>query len=195
MGMPKFVSNIRVLFLVRVARVVLGMVMAAAIGTAVLAQSSAPSAPPSSPVVSQPATSEPAIERPAAPVSEASGASVIANAALPPDLSPWGMFLNADIVVKIVMVGLVFASLVTWTVWLAKNLELWKATRNGRPALAVLNQTRSLAEANGRLGKSDETVARLLRTPGHEVQVAPHPDPEALKERISRPPQRVEAAA
>ena len=63
------------------------------------------------------------------------------------------MFLNADIVVKVVMVGLVFASLVTWTVWLAKNLELWKATRNGRAALAVLNEARSLAEANATLGQ------------------------------------------
>ena len=43
---------------------------------------------------------------------------------LPHDLSPWGMFLAADIVVKIVMLGLAFASVVTWTVWLAKSLEL-----------------------------------------------------------------------
>jgi biopolymer transport protein ExbB len=171
------------------------MVTAAAIGTAVLAQSSAPGASASPPVVSQPATAAPAVETPAAPVSEASGASMIANAALPRDLSPWGMFLNADIVVKIVMVGLVFASLVTWTVWLAKNLELWKATRNGRSALAVLNEARSLAEANGRLGKSDETVARLLRTAVHEVQMSPHPDPEALKERISWLLERVEASS
>ena len=38
------------------------------------------------------------------------------NPLLPRNLSPWGMFLNADIVVKVVMVGLAFASLVTWTV-------------------------------------------------------------------------------
>ena len=120
---------------------------------------------------------------------------MIANAALPRDLSPWGMFLNADIVVKVVMVGLVFASLVTWTVWLAKNLELWKATRNGRAALAVLNEARSLAEANARLGASSETVARLLRTAVHEVQTSPHPDPKALKERISWLLERVEASA
>ena len=105
------------------------------------------------------------------------------------------MFLNADIVVKIVMVGLVFASLVTWTVWLAKNLELWKATRNGRAALAVLNEARSLAEANARLGDSSETVARLLRTAVHEVQISPHPDPESLKERVSWLLERVEASA
>jgi biopolymer transport protein ExbB len=156
----------------------------------------APSGAAASPqIVSQPASSAPAVETPVAPASEASGASVIANAALPRDLSPWGMFLNADIIVKIVMVGLVFASLVTWTVWLAKNLELWKATRNGRTALAVLNEARSLAEANARLGKSDETVARLLRTAVHEVQMSPHPDPEALKERISWLLERVEASS
>src|SRR3990170_1236229 len=43
---------------------------------------------------------------------------------LPHDLTPWGMFMQADIVVKAVMVGLAFASLVTWTVWLAKSIEI-----------------------------------------------------------------------
>jgi len=105
------------------------------------------------------------------------------------------MFLNADIVVKVVMVGLVFASLVTWTVWLAKNLELWKAMRRGRAALAVLNESRSLAEANSRLGSESDTVARLLRTAISEVQISPHPDTDALKERISWLLERVEASA
>jgi biopolymer transport protein ExbB len=184
-----------VLFIAHVPQAVLGMVTAAAIGAATLAQPAPPGEPASPPAVSQPATAAPAVETPVALASEASGASVIANAALPRDLSPWGMFLNADIIVKIVMVGLVFASLVTWTVWLAKNLELWKATRNGRSALAVLNEARSLAEANSRLGKNNEPVARLLRTAVHEVQVSPHPDPEALKERISWLLERVEASS
>jgi biopolymer transport protein ExbB len=39
------------------------------------------------------------------------------------------MFLNVDIVVKAVMIGLAFASLVTWTVWLAKTIELALARR------------------------------------------------------------------
>ena len=193
MGMPKFVSYIRMLFPSCLGAVVLAIVAAAAIGTVALAQSPAPSASVGSPAVAQPVA--PAVETPAAPVSEPSGGSVIASAVLPRDLSPWGMFVNADIVVKVVMVGLVFASLVTWTVWLAKNLELWKATRSGRTALAVLNEARSLAEANGHLGKSEETVARLLRTAVHEVQISPHPDPEALKERISWLLERVEASS
>jgi biopolymer transport protein ExbB len=132
----------------------------------------------------------------AAPASSAPvGEPVIASASLPHDLSPWGMFLNADIVVKVVMVGLVFASLVTWTVWLAKNLELWKATRRGRASIEVLNETRSLSEAHARLGNSGETVARLLRTAINEVQMSPHPDHDALKERISWLLERVEASA
>ena len=43
---------------------------------------------------------------------------------LPRDLSPWSMFMNTDIVVKTVIVGLAFASLVTWTLWIAKGLEV-----------------------------------------------------------------------
>ena len=31
------------------------------------------------------------------------------------DLSPWGMYKNADIIVKIVMIGLAIASIITWT--------------------------------------------------------------------------------
>jgi biopolymer transport protein ExbB len=177
----------------RGARLVLGMVTAAAIVSASFAQAPV-NASSGAPPVAAPAAPASAAA-PAAPVAEPAAAPTVAIAALPRDLSPWGMFLNADIVVKVVMVGLVFASLVTWTVWLAKNWELWKATRDGRAALAVLNEARSLAEANARLGKSEETVARLLRTAVHEVQASPHPDPDALKERISWLLERVEASS
>src|SRR5262249_5862001 len=55
---------------------------------------------------------------------EVGDAPVIGSATLPRDLSPWGMYLNADPVVKAVLIGLAFASLVTWTVWLAKTIEI-----------------------------------------------------------------------
>jgi biopolymer transport protein ExbB len=131
----------------------------------------------------------------AAPSVGAAPAPAATAIILPHDLSPWGMFLNADIVVKIVMLGLVFASLVTWTVFVAKNWEMWAASREARTGLAMLNEARSLAEANTRLGKGDDPVARLLRTAVHEVQATPHPDPEGLKERISWLLNRVEASA
>src|SRR4029450_13812290 len=65
--------------------------------------------------------------------------SVQGTAVLPRDLSPWGMFTNADMVVQVVMVGLVIASIVTWTVWLAKTIEMLKARRQVRSALEALN--------------------------------------------------------
>ncbi len=66
---------------------------------------------------------------------------------LPHDLSPWGMFMQADWVVKAVMIGLAFASIVTWTVWLVTSLELMAARRQARRARATLADVSSLADA------------------------------------------------
>ena len=52
------------------------------------------------------------------------------------------MFQNADIIVKVVMIGLAFASLVTWTVWLAKTFELRTARSEVRRDLRILNEFR-----------------------------------------------------
>src|ERR1700758_4707151 len=41
--------------------------------------------------------------------------------------SPVSMFMNADIVVKLVMIGLALASLTTWTVLFAKSREQFVA--------------------------------------------------------------------
>ena len=57
------------------------------------------------------------------------GANLLEQAS-PHDLSPWSMFMSADIVVKLVMIGLAFASLVTWTICIAKMVELSLARRN-----------------------------------------------------------------
>ena len=54
----------------------------------------------------------------------AAPAADVAPGLLPRDLTPWGMFMAADLIVKAVMIGLVFASVLTWTIWLAKTLEL-----------------------------------------------------------------------
>jgi biopolymer transport protein ExbB len=179
---------------------VLGVVVAAAFALSALAQTPAPApsqpAPPAStaPAASQPAaTSAPAQETPAVAAPEIRP-SEVASATLPRDLSPWGMFVNADIVVKLVMLGLVFASLVTWTVCVAKYWELWTAARKAREALGLLNEARSLGEAHQRLGRSNEAVAQLLRTAVQEVQQSPHPDPEGLKERVSWLLERIEAS-
>ena len=68
------------------------------------------------------------------------GESSVAIAALPQDLSPWGMFLHADTIVKAVMIGLAVASLVTWTVWVAKSIELFGARAVGAARTARARQ-------------------------------------------------------
>src|ERR1700680_2747215 len=65
---------------------------------------------------------------------------------LPRDLSPWGMFMAADIVVKAVMVGLVFASVLTWTIWFAKAIELLAARRRLGAAIEALGAARVWAD-------------------------------------------------
>lgn len=67
--------------------------------------------------------------------------------AIPPALSVGGMFLQADWIVKLVMIGLIFASLVTWTVFIAKVLELRKATAVERVVHDSVIALRSLGDA------------------------------------------------
>jgi biopolymer transport protein ExbB len=69
------------------------------------------------------------------------------RAALPRDLSPWNMFLSADGIVKAVIIGLALASVITWTVGLAKWIELRRLRRNLRNGLVVLDASRTLADA------------------------------------------------
>src|ERR1700751_1567281 len=81
---------------------------------------------------------------------------------LPRNLSPWGMFLNADIVVKAVMIGLAFASLVTWTVWLLKTIELGGAGRLARRRIRILEKGGSLVEAASACRNDRDAVAQLV---------------------------------
>jgi biopolymer transport protein ExbB len=118
----------------------------------------------------------------------------VGNAALPRDLSPWGMFLNADVVVKVVMVGLVLASVVTWTIWLVKAIELHSAKRRARDAVRVLQEARSLADAESKLGAVDDQVGRLVRTASAEVRLS-DTGGEGLKERIAWLLERIEVGA
>jgi biopolymer transport protein ExbB len=114
--------------------------------------------------------------------------------ALPRDLSPWGMFLNADIVVKAVMVGLVAASVLSWTIWLAKTLELSGAIRRMRRAIAVLDAAESLREAAAQL-PTGRPVA-LIGAADQELQLSGDaPNATSLKERIASRLERLQAAA
>ncbi len=110
-------------------------------------------------------------------------------------MSPWGMFLNADMIVQAVMIGLVFASLVTWTVGLAKAFELAAAKRRACRGIAVLQAARSLGEARQQLGEDSDIVSKLVRTASAEANLSGGASSEALKERVSWLMERIEVGA
>src|SRR5216683_4756963 len=88
------------------------------------------------------------------------------------ELSPWSMFLSADILVKAVMIGLAFASLVTWTIFIAKMTELSLAQRKLRSALRKISDARSLAEAQFALGARGNVLSALLSAAMREARLS-----------------------
>ncbi|MBC7583398.1 MAG: tonB-system energizer ExbB [Tardiphaga sp.] len=113
---------------------------------------------------------------------------------LPRNLSPWGMFMGADIVVKIVMVGLAIASLVTWTVWLAKTLELASARRIANRRLKLLESDTTLdAVERDSAGRTD-AVAQLIHSAVRETKLSHGQFDDGFKERIALRLERVELA-
>jgi len=121
------------------------------------------------------------------------------GALLPVDLSPWGMFMNADIVVKAVMVGLAFASLVTWTIWLYKTIELFAARRRAEKGLVEVVHSQSLKDAAQIMGKRGDAAALLVRAASEEMElsdsVLDHAGGDGVKERVSSRLSRIEARA
>jgi biopolymer transport protein ExbB len=119
--------------------------------------------------------------------------SVQGTAVLPRDLSPWGMFMNADVVVKAVMVGLIIASIVTWTVWFAKTIELLKARQQVRTALDALNSIQSFR--NVKPSNLKEPAASLCTAAIAEIRLTDGAaDKDGLKERVGSRLERIEAA-
>jgi biopolymer transport protein ExbB len=88
------------------------------------------------------------------------------------ELSPWSMFLSADILVKAVMIGLAFASLVTWTIFIAKMIELSVIRRKMRAALSGISDARSLAEAQFALGANNSVLSSLLAAAMREARLS-----------------------
>ena len=102
------------------------------------------------------------------------------------ELSPWSMFLSADVLVKAVMIGLAFASLVTWTIFIAKMIELSLARRRLRAALAKIGDARSLAEAQFALGAKGSVLSSLLAAAMREARLSAGISSDAgIKERAA----------
>ena len=118
---------------------------------------------------------------------------------LPHDLSPWGMFLAADWVVKAVMTGLAFASFITWTIWLAKSIEIALARAKARRTLASIVEASSVDDAALALSGRGGPAASMIRTADGEMSrsepMLDHAGSRGLSNRVQSHLTRIESQA
>ncbi|WP_151718812.1 tonB-system energizer ExbB [Gemmobacter serpentinus] len=104
-------------------------------------------------------TATPEVATPAAPA-----AGLVAH-----DLTPMGMYEQAHWVVKAVMLSLLWACFVTWTVWLYKTVEIFFAKRALRHSHRVLHGDASLAAAAQSLSGRRDPVSVMARAVADEL--------------------------
>jgi biopolymer transport protein ExbB len=157
------------------------------------AEPTAPSAAAAPPTAGTTPAPLPVADVPRQDQSAISSPTDVAPGLLPRDLTPWGMFMAADVIVKAVMIGLIFASVLTWTIGFAKTLELFGARRRLARAHHVLETSRSLAEAAMRTSQASPQVARLISAVESELRRSPdRRDVHGIKERIAARFERIE---
>ncbi len=94
------------------------------------------------------------------------------------------------------MLGLALASVVTWTVWLAKSIELFIAKRRLAAALDAISSGSSLAEVYQRVGQSSGLVATMIDAAAAELRLSQGlVAREGVKERVASRLHRLESAA
>ncbi|WJR81818.1 tonB-system energizer ExbB [Bradyrhizobium sp. NP1] len=167
---------------------------------AAAASAQQPAAAPAAPVATQQPAAQPVPAAPAIPAqapamaapqatldsATAAPAARPVTLQVPRELSPWSMFLSADIVVKAVMIGLAFASLVTWTIFIAKMIELAAAQRKLRSSLHRIADARSLAEAQFALGSKTGVLSGFLAAAMREARLSAGISSDAgIKERAA----------
>lgn len=120
-------------------------------GSPVLAQDTAPPAPAAAEATAPVATT------PAAPVAEAPADPAVAEEAggHSGDITPISMFMEATIVVQVVMVGLLLASIFSWTLLIIKLIEFSKLNRKTDQFLEEFRTTRTIADMR-RVSSSEE---------------------------------------
>lgn len=125
-----------------------------------------------------PATSAPMVQPLSAPAAQG----------LAMDLSVWGMYQHADVVVKGVMIGLVLASIVTWTILFSKGTELFRARRRLQQEHEVIGAVTDLDTASERAEAfSPESISGLLLREAQNERLlsAESNDNNGIKERTA----------
>lgn len=150
-----------------------------------------PAAPAAAPVATDPAQ--------AATPAPTDGSGVVLeednSLGMAHDLSPWGMYQNADVVVKAVMIGLAIASIITWTIWIAKGFELLGAKRRLRTEIVHLKKATTLKEASDSATKKGTLANLLVHDALEEMRLSVNTrEKEGIKERVSFRLERLVAA-
>ena len=158
-----------------------------------------PAEPPSSSQVAPASETAPAPAQPGAAMESrppvAAPPGTIDRTHLPTDLSPWGMFMAADIIVKSVMVGLAGASFAVWAVWLAKLMELMTARLGLRRGLSVLAAEVTLDGAVARMTKRTAAARAMTLAAQNEIEMSHDVlAGGSVKERIASRLAEIEAA-
>jgi biopolymer transport protein ExbB len=105
------------------------------------------------------------------------------------------MFQNADIVVKVVMVGLALASVITWTIWISKGFELLGAKRRLKGEIAALKRAATLKDAAESAAKKGTLANLLVHDALEEMHLSANTrEKEGIKERVSFRLERLVAA-
>ncbi len=130
-----------------------------------------------------------------APAAAEGGASPV----LPHDLSPIGMFMAADVVVKSVMIGLALASVATWAIFLVKFLELLGAKARLTRAVRLLSAANGLSDVkaafDGKSGPAPQMVAAAIDEMARSEAVIDHAPAGGVKERVASLLTRIEVRA
>ena len=121
------------------------------------------------------------------------GEQGVDRATLPHDLSPIGMFTNADVVVKGVIGVLIAASILTWAIFLSKTLELAALRHKTRALGERVARSRTLAEAEAQVGRRKDPAALLVQAAVEEVSLSAGLSAEGIKERVASRFERIES--
>ncbi len=150
------------------------------------AGATAPAAPAAAPAADAQAPAANAAASPAAVDPNVEALVEDTSLGMAHDLSPWGMYKNADIVVKIVMIGLAIASIITWTIWIAKGFELMGAKRRLRGEIAQLKKSTTLKDASEVSNKEGTLAHTLVHDALEEMRLSANArEKEGIKERVS----------
>ncbi|MFZ5735793.1 MAG: tonB-system energizer ExbB [Pseudomonadota bacterium] len=183
----------------------IGALLAFAPEAAAQQPGSAPASPAPTSQTSPDAPAAPDAPLAAGPAGEGGGLAAQAppkpdrHSDLPHDLSPVGMFMAADWVVKAVMIALLLASFLSWTVCVAKAVEVACARARAKRAFKVVDQSRSLDEAVQRLSKRGGPAVFMVRSANDELHrslpAMAYAGEAGLKERVVSRLARIEAQA